>query len=224
VVETDTELFACVDSDDTLDCSAVESVLHVWDEIQNIKSAETIIGILAKKIVPDGTPMTIMHLDRLKGEKISTLKNAYDVKAVSGDTFLIYCSSYIKRVSFPKFEGEKFVPESYIYDELDQMGKLYFLDEALYYAEYLQDGISKNFDRIIANNPNGYLAYIEQRLRIDDNIKSLCGDIIRYISVALLINTRSVLFEKKKVLSGIMFPFGYLLYRKRFYRFKVNMK
>lgn len=87
VEETKTELFTCVDSDDTLDANAVERVLEVWKEQKDQASDLALIGVLAKKIVPNGMPMTILNMKRLGADHRCTLKRAYDIGAVSGGHF-----------------------------------------------------------------------------------------------------------------------------------------
>lgn len=202
---TNTELFTCVDSDDYLSKNAVDVILSTWDSITDA------IGIIAKRIKPDGSDLTIM-----KNENIyTTLKGAYKNGNLIGDTFLIYKSSEIRKYQFPHFSGEKFIPEAYLYDKLDQIGKMYLLNEGLYISEYLEDGYTRNFDKVIAHNPNGYLAYLEQRIELDTDFKDRYLNIARAISISFILN-KEKLVKKYWFISLIAYPLGYFLYVKRF--------
>lgn len=208
---TNTELFTCVDSDDYLSKNAVDVILSTWDSITDA------IGIVAKRIKPDGSELTIM-----KNENIyTTLKGAYKTGNLIGDTFLIYKSSEIRKYQFPHFSGEKFVPEAYLYDKLDQIGKMYLLNEGLYISEYLEDGYTRNFNKVIAHNPNGYLAYLEQRIELDTDFKDKYLNIARAISISFILN-KEKLVKKYWFISLIAYPLGYFLYVKRFKKWEVK--
>ncbi|MFQ6793627.1 MAG: glycosyltransferase family 2 protein [Thomasclavelia sp.] len=206
-----TELFTCVDSDDYLTENAVDVILTTWNNITNA------IGIVAKRIKPDGSELTIMK----NGKIYSTLKEAYDSGNLSGDTFLVYKSSEIRKYQFPHFSGEKFIPEAYLYDKLDQIGKMYLLNEGLYISEYLEDGYTRNFDKVIAHNPNGYMVYLKQRLELDTDFKDRYLDIARIISILFVLKKRK-LVNNHRFISLIAYPLGYFLYIKRFKKWEMK--
>jgi len=214
VEKTKTELFVCVDSDDFLLDGAVREILTSWDSIQD----ETVIGIVANRIFPDNSKITDVKEELI--QNTSTLRHAYYSGLLSGDTCLVYSSVYMKKVRFPSFQNEKFVPESYLYDQLDQLGKMYFCNKDIYVTKYLVDGYTKNMSKLIYDNPKGYLCYIEQRISLDENCKMKIGNIIRYISVAI-ISSNQLIEKNNKLLSIICIPAGYYLYRKRFAKFKL---
>lgn len=174
VEKTETELFTCVDSDDILTYDAVETILNLDC------SDEKCVGMLLKKGLMDGTPITKWNPNL----KFATLFEAYSKYGLSGDTMLIYKTVYMRRYSFPYFEGEKFVPESYLYDLIDHDGYLVAYDRVLYLCEYLDDGYSANMRRVNAENPNGYLAYIRNRIiSCEDRYLDLFLYMIRYIAI-----------------------------------------
>lgn len=172
---TKTVLFACVDSDDYLTDDAVETIINVWRK----KTTSECIGILGYR---RGRNEILTKFDNDCVE-YDTLRGFYD-KGMTGDTFLIYRTDIIKKYKFPQFKGEKFVPEAYLYDLLDSEGKLYILRKAVYVCEYLPDGYTRNMRRIIKKNPRGYMAYINQRIKLDKSFSSKCKDIVRYIAVS----------------------------------------
>lgn len=182
-------LFTCVDSDDYIENIAVEELLSVWKTAQKIS-----IGILAKRRSLKGEAITKTNLSN--GSCIK-LKDAYHSNFLSGDTFLIFKTSIIKKYLFPKFKEEKFVPEDYIYDQICEEGPLYFCDQFLYVCEYQKDGYTANMNKVIARNPLGYRAYLEQRMSTERKIVRRLMYFIRYESIAFVI--------KKDYLSPISF-------------------
>ena len=130
---------------------------------------------------------------------------------------LVYRSEVIKKYSFPDFEGEKFVPEAYLYDLLDREGKLKVLRKSLYAVNYLDDGYTAGMARLLYNNPQGYFTYINQRLSFDTSAKQKFADSIRY-------NAMAIAHKKKQIIRDAVYPFwsmlayipGYIFYYKRY--------
>lgn len=207
-----TELFVCVDSDDYLTDDAVFKILSLWKQIK----ATGMIGILAFRGYKDGRPITRYSLSK---ETTGTLKDLYRKKVISGDTMLIYRTELLKKHMFPQFGTEKFVPEAYLYDQLDEIGKLHVLPQILYIGEYLADGYTRNMAKLIVENPKGYLAWITQRLKKDIRKTDRVMDSIRYISVSLIIPKKRII--KDAVYPGItffLFPAGWLFYRCKYHK------
>lgn len=210
VEETQTDLFTCVDSDDILTADAVEYILSL-----NCSDAES-VGFLLKKGLLDSTPLT--HWNE-KLEK-ATLYDAYVKYGLSGDAMLVYKSKNIKKYKFPQFPGENFVPESYLYDLLDQDGYLIAYDKVLYLCEYLEDGYSANMRRVNAKNPRGYLAFIEQRLKNDRFFKEVILDTIRYGAMKIVAKKRGIIIKRdNSVLSLFCFVPAYIFYLKEYSKY-----
>lgn len=206
VSKTQTELFTCVDSDDYLSSDAVALIKKVWDS-----HVEGDVGILTLREVTK-------KVSEAEEQGIrTTLRNAENTCGIKGDTMLIYKTSVLKKYSFPKFQGEKFVPENYLYDLIDREGKLIFLDKVLYHGDYLQDGYTHNMARVIKNNPRGYLAYIEQRISFDVKLDEKCKDIIRYIAISKVAKKARIIRESQyPFLTLLMYPLGLLFYSIRY--------
>lgn len=206
---TETELFVCVDSDDHLADDAVVAIENCWK-----RAKESDVGILAFKKTEETSVTSIQH----GGENVrTTLKNAYDNLGLVGDTMLVYRTSIIKKYSFPHFEGEKFVPESYLYDLIDQEGSLILFEKPLYICEYLSDGYTSNMAKLLKNNPQGYLAYINQRLKIDKTVKEKFLDSIRYIAMAIANRNKAIITKAVyPIYALVAYPCGVLFYYKRY--------
>lgn len=162
-----TELFVCVDSDDYLVDDAVESIINLW---KSVDKEEYLAGIVAYK--GKGTTHTMF------GEKFpyagnTTMQELYR-KGFTGETTLIFRTEILSRFPFPVFEGEKFIPEAVIYDQIDQYYSLCILPKVLTICEYRNDGLSRSINRIREENPKGWLFYYQQRIG-----NSYCS-VIRY--------------------------------------------
>ena len=211
--EAEGELFICVDSDDYLTGNAVKVLRENWENHQY-----DCIGMLSPRMI-------IMANGVIETASISitktTLIDAYRKYHLTGDTALIYKSAILKKYKFPFFQGEKFIPEGYLYDQLDQEGPLGVVSESIYVGEYLSDGYTANMKKLLYNNPQGYFAYIEQRLKIDKGIKTRFLDSIRYMSMAIAC-------KRKGKIKDAVYPFwafvaympGWLMYRKDYRRYQ----
>ena len=209
---TETELFTCVDSDDYLVSNAIEKISETWRKTQK----EDIVGILAFKGYSETKALTNIKNNINKGN----LRFLYD-NGLSGDTMLVFKTDIIKKYSFPKFENEKFIPEAYLYDLIDQEGSLFVLKEILYICEYLPGGYSANMAKLLYNNPQGYFCYINQRLKFDENFRQRFFDSIRYTAKAIAHKKEK--FDKNTVYPFISFlslPFGYILYLIKYKKFR----
>lgn len=211
---TRTELFTCVDSDDFLKENAIEEIEKCWKH-----ATENNVGILAFK----GEELkSVTKLERRpigeNGYVNSTLKNAYDHLGLKGDTMLIFKTNVIQKYKFPHFEGEKFVPEAYLYDLIDQDGKLMILEKTIYMCEYLEDGYTKNMAALLKRNPKGYEAYIRQRLKLDIEMKNKFLDTIRFVAIMLIDkkNKKIIRNSEYPVLTFLAYPLGILFYRLRY--------
>lgn len=205
---TKTELFTCVDSDDYLTSEAIAEILLVWDKI-----ASDCVGILGYIKRKNGEILTkCSDSGIVKG----TLRHLYD-NGLSGDTILIFRSDVLKKFKFPQFAGEKFIPEAYLYDLVDQEGELFVMRKAIYVCEYLPDGYTARIHKLLYENPQGYFCYINQRLRFDMTMKQRLVDSIRYDAMAIAHRKRSVVRDAVYPIYALLaYPAGWILYKKRY--------
>jgi len=147
---SNTELFVCIDSDDFLSDDAVELIINKWSS-ENHK--ETLAGILAYRSImqQDGKYKVVCEFPHLGYDKLYMLyKNGF-----KGDTTLVFRTEAIRPFPFPIFEGEKFIPETIMYDQLDLKYDWALLGEALTICEYMPDGYSINSKVLYNKNPKG---------------------------------------------------------------------
>lgn len=156
-----TELFVCLDSDDYLVENAVETILTLWNSIEDTKEKEQLAGIVAYRGKDASHTMfgeAFPHVSK------ASLQELYK-KGFFGETTLIYRTKVLAQYPFPEIEDEKFMPLAVVYDQIDLQYPLYVFPQVLTISEYRDDGISRSIDRLRWNNPKGWLLYYQQRIK-----------------------------------------------------------
>jgi len=192
VKEAKGDLFVCVDSDDFLVESAVAEIQSVWRRENNLQRT----GILAFCAYSDGRELT-----RIDNSSIveSSLRDAYKKYGLHGDTMLIFKTDVIKRFHFVLAEGEKFIPETYLYNQIDEVGPLYIYRKALYICDYQEDGLTANVARNLYNNYKSYVIYMNSRLRGNESLADKFKDTIRYEAIMIA-------HKENKVIRRAVYP------------------
>lgn len=143
------ELVVCLDSDDTLTEDAVKFAKSLWQE----KAVEGITGILALRGDPiHRKPICSALPEGVEAATMFDLNNRY---GFYGDTVLFFRTDLLRAIPFKTFEGERFIPETNLYVDIDRQGKMLLSDRVLYLCEYLPDGLTAKYHRLLTRNPNG---------------------------------------------------------------------
>ncbi len=160
-----TEWFLCLDSDDELVKDAVELILGCIDEN---KPGDGISGIIAYKgrsesEILNGTEFPGAYLTEKKGR--STLYGLY-LNGFKGETTIVFKTDVLKKYPFPEIEGEKYVPEDYIYDKIDAGYEYIVMPRILTVCELVSQGYTDSVRKLKENNKEAWYLYYEQRARI----------------------------------------------------------
>lgn len=142
-----TELFVCVDSDDTLCPTAVARTLAFW---QNWRGQADIAGIVSPRDMAG-------HAYMVNPPKADRLMALYHHGCLVGDTMLVFRREVLAQYPFPVIEGENFLSECVAYDQIDRFYRLAVQNEFLYRSEYRADGLTQNIRRNHWKNPRGVL-------------------------------------------------------------------
>ena len=217
VEEAKGELFVCVDSDDYLINNAVEIIQNKWEQVKNIKDCVGIVGIkVLENLKPVGTDMP-------KNIKYSTLYELETKYKFKGDTILVFKIEVIKKYRFPKIEEEKFIPEGYLYNQIEQEGKLAIMQEGVYVCEYLADGYTVNAAKNIRNNPKGYILAAKTRYKVAKTFKEKLKACAKIVLGSWLANQKGYIKESShKGLMILSIPFAYYIYLKKYRKLGEN--
>lgn len=168
------ELFFIVDSDDTLIPTAIELVLEKYKSVENCPEFAGISfnrGYSEKKIV--GKTFSLDYIDCTNLER--------GKNNILGDKSEIYRTEILRNIKFPEIEGENFMSEIVLWNEVARQGyKLRWYNEIIYICNYLEDGLTVNRDSIYLNNPIAHKMMVNELLQIDFPIKSKINTIYNY--------------------------------------------
>lgn len=105
-----TDLFLCVDSDDTLNPHAVETIWNYWQDTRFPHAS--ISGFCARRWNTEG------ENDKTNWPSENKLLTMVDLQYIyhfKGETALVWITNEIKKYFIPVVIGEKFVPETVLY-------------------------------------------------------------------------------------------------------------
>ena len=211
VLESKGELFICVDSDDYLKEMAIEIIEKSWN---NHRGNTNCVGMVAAKILKNNETV---GTDMPKNVNYSTLQDLYYKYKHKGDTTLIYRCEIIKKYQFPKINGEKFIPETYLYNQIDQDGKLAIIYDKFYVCEYLEDGYTSNSAKLIKNNPIGYILSAEIAKKYANTFKAKIKATARIVLGNWLANKKGYFKSSdEKIMIILATPLAFIIYLKKY--------
>lgn len=203
VLETKSELFFIVDSDDQLTPDAIAIIKQKYQEVRD---DDTVAGIIGMRIYPDGK--------RIGGEAsfedtICTRSDFRYKKKINGDLAEVYKTDILRKYPFPIIEGEKFCPESVVWLKIAKKYKLLFVNKGIYVCEYLADGLTHHVDQIRIKSP--HLAVVNYVLEYESDIplKIKIKDAINYWRFRFHCHDNK---DKSKIALWAM-PLGWLFYK-----------
>lgn len=217
VTQCDSELFFIVDSDDCLPHDSIEKVVECWQTMKTPTTAG-VIGLKGsfKSSLPLGTWFPTL--------KYETNYRLYHLHNFIGDAAQVYRVDVLQKHLFPIHKGEKFVPEGYIWCEIDKSYNLAILNDIIYECQYLSDGYTQNIIQNLIENPFGFRLYYAQQVHLAQNLPFLKRLIEQikytraYLTASFIIGdiVPALRSAPKKVMSLLILPFAYLQYKKTY--------
>ncbi|MBQ8311246.1 MAG: glycosyltransferase family 2 protein [Clostridia bacterium] len=203
-----TPFWVCLDSDDYLFEDAVDIILR---ECEGILDRPDVCGVFAVRSDTSGLPMK--GKDVPYGVDYATQTDIRYKYGVEPEYVQVYKSEIIKTYRFPTYEGEKFVTESWLQDQLDCKYVFKVFRYPVMACEYLQDGLTHNYYRLIRKNPKGFLDFYGQRTELCRRIKPRVTAAIMYNAVYAYMKDRTYPKKKNAVIRLAWIP-GLLMKRK----------
>lgn len=146
--ECKTELFVCVDSDDTLLPNAVQEILTIHEQNINRK----LLGYYFRKVDTKGfVSGGNFKLDR---DEVG-IRELYHKYGFQGELVIVLKTNLVNKYFFPVYEHEKFVSELVFYNELNDIAPMLWCDKIIYSYEYQVTGYTNNALKLMINNPYG---------------------------------------------------------------------
>lgn len=204
--------FYIVDSDDRLPKNALEIVAS---KILKIKDNTNIAGVVGLKCFFN---KETVGFNPLQDDTIcSIFEYRYKYK-VKGDRAEILKTNILKKYPFPKFNDEKFIPESIVWNRIGLDYKLLFFNDNVYECEYLEDGLSAQSVQLRRKYPKGILnLYAElgkiKAIGVLNRLKAYTN-FWRFFFCDTIDAKKNTSLLKKQKAAFLCLPFGFLLYLK----------
>lgn len=155
----ETEWIFTVDSDDVLCQDAIEKVLQYCE---TIKSDNSFAGVAGLRGNQKGETWNTSNISHKRRESQSIRKQKYiDATAIEyryglkiqGDRAEVIRRDILRKYPFPKVQGERFIPESFLWLSVARDGyRFRWFNDVIYITEYLEDGLTKNGRELAKQN------------------------------------------------------------------------
>ena len=190
-------LILILDSDDYLSENAIELVYNYWNKYKNNKK---ICGMTFLRKINNP-----IYKDKLFDECVS---NMIDFKYNEGnlaDMCEVMRKDILLEYPYPIFEGEKFLSEVIVTGEIAKKYDTAYIPIEIYYTNYLEDGLSLNWLKLVVNNPLGARAncmlFMDKRFKFMIRLKN-----------CVLFNIYSFIGKKKIFTDTKMKIFAFIFY------------
>ena len=153
------ELFFIVDSDDYLTDDALRLVDDMEKSIPESEKRKSFAGVCALK----GYSETELIGTTFSGDILDITILERTKYGIEGDKAEVFYTDILRKYPFPEFEGENFLTECIVWDRMAYDGfKLRFFNKICYIADYLEDGLSAKYHKLMDNNPKSKGLYLYQ--------------------------------------------------------------
>ena len=130
------ELFFIVDSDDFIAPNATKRIAEMYAQI---KDNNFFAGISAMRADFNGNRIGGKADFDIIDTSMTEIRTKYKIK---GDMAEVFRTEILKFYPFKEFKGENFLEERTVWDEISKRYLMRFLNENLYFCEYLPGGLS----------------------------------------------------------------------------------
>lgn len=147
--------FFIVDSDDYLTDDAVEIISKYWEPIEDKQEFAGVSGLKMHKNeqVIGGSLCFAKFVDATNLER--------DKYGLQGDKAEVYKTDILKMFPFPEYEGENFITEAVVWNEIAYQGyKIRWFNRGIMVCDYLADGLTARGIQLFIDNPKGWSDYI----------------------------------------------------------------
>ena len=206
------EFLFIVDSDDRLPENAIAII---QTKIQKIQNDPEIAGVVGSKCFFDKKVVGSSSLSR---DMVCDIFDYRYTQNVKGDRAEVFRTSILKQYPFPKFEDEKFIPESIVWNRIGQKYRMFFFNENVYECEYLPDGLSAQSIKLRRKYPKGAInLYAELGKIIKIGLVNRYKAYINFWRFFLCDKqgmSQNVRLLRNKGIAFLCIPFGVLFYLK----------
>lgn len=150
------DLFFIVDSDDYLALNATKLVEKYYSLI---KDKDDLAGVSFRRGTDNST--FIGTPQRFEDEQLDVFNFRY-TKKIEGDMAEVYKTAVLKKYPFPKFEDERFCPESLVWNRIGLNYKMLWTSHIVYICNYLVDGLTSQIYEVRKKSPIATTTYYSE--------------------------------------------------------------
>ncbi len=159
-----TDWFFIVDSDDFLPSDAIEFIIKQAALLKKENNYSHFAGICGLRS-HYSTDKPIINTDLFKTVIDSDFISFRHKMRIKGDMAEVIRTEIFKQFPFPEFDGEKFMDEAVVWNQIADNYNIRFIPKTIYYCEYLADGLTNNVRKIHRESPKGSMLVYNQILR-----------------------------------------------------------
>lgn len=214
-----TELNVCIDSDDRLANGAISSILKAWDSVNDDNQIAGIVGldtdllgnVIGTKL-PEGVGPVKFH-------------QLYQKFKVRGDKKIVLRTDLVRLYpSYPEYEGERLVPLTYLYYEIDQSFFYCCFNEIWANVDYQSDGSSSTIDRQYFKSPRGFRFAKVNEYRQSSVFLFKVKALIHCGFTSIILNDYVFFFKSPNpLLSILLFPASLLFFFRKIIKANANI-
>lgn len=187
VLETKSELFFIVDSDDSLPPNSISTIIHEYKDISKDNSICGVSGLMAHhdgSLIGSGYP--------LNGMVASSLDLRYKYN-VTGDLIEVFKTKVLREYPFPEIQGERFCPEALVWNRIAKKYKLKCFNEVVYYRDYLDGGLTDNIVKVRMKSPLASVVFYSELNQLNIPLKQKIKSAINYWRFRFCLNGEKTL-------------------------------
>ncbi|MCI9452324.1 MAG: glycosyltransferase family 2 protein [Dorea sp.] len=149
------DYFLIMDSDNYLESDCVYKLKKTINSKEYIESDESLCGVIGKcRNIRGGEIIGALFQNTF----LSYIDIHFFNKGIHyGDCCECIKTDILKKYRWPEDKRTKFVPESYVFDQIGLKYKVFAINDVLEYFEYMEDGITQQVESFQKRNSIGYL-------------------------------------------------------------------
>lgn len=153
------ELFAILDSDDALTPDALGRLQEIWQSIPEGRRP-AFSGVTVHCLGPDGAIVG----DLFPADPLDA--HPYALLDVRGEKWGCHRTDVLRSFPFPRFAGERYVPEGLIWNRIGRRHLIRFRNVALRRYVPAVDGVTARIGAVLMRNPRGAALYYMEVLTL----------------------------------------------------------
>lgn len=198
------DLFFIVDSDDFLSNDAIEILIEKYNKIKEDSSISG-IAIGCRSIKEKGKKLYSKELP--SHEFYGTYNDLFYKYGLKGDFATAFKTKIQKEYPYPYFEGETFFRESFVYRKIGRKYKTLYIDDPIYFADYLEDGLTSKSWKMLKKSPKGAALFFKELSQENIPLKDRLSALNAYWDFQLN-DIKSSIIDKFK---GVNFLFSVII-------------